>query len=80
MNKGFSNNLKRPITKRDVLVAIVVIILGGGPYVLREIYPENMIIQNLFGGLRLFIYWTAFGFLCWRFDKWMTNRIQKKNK
>lgn len=64
-----ADNHKRVVTKWDIIAAIGVIISMGVPYALREIYPHNGIIQNLFGGIRLLIYWLIIGYIGWIIDK-----------
>jgi hypothetical protein len=67
--KMATDNLKRVVTKWDVIAAIGVIILMGVPYGLREIYPHNEIIKKLFGGIRLLIYWSIIGYVGWIIDR-----------
>jgi len=64
-----TDNLKRVVTKWDVIAALGVIISMGVPYSLREIYPHNEIIQNLFGGTRILIYWLIICYIGWKIDR-----------
>lgn len=52
----------------------------GVPYALREFYPENALVQGLFGGMRLVVYWVILAVCGWRFDQWLNKRMREKGK
>ncbi|RJQ55492.1 MAG: hypothetical protein C4526_03585 [Nitrospiraceae bacterium] len=76
MNNVPSNNLSRKVAKRDVMTAFIGLILIIVPAIIRDIYPNSFIIQKLFGGFKLLIYWILVGYIGWRFEK----RINKNEK
>ena len=57
MNDKESDNLKRKVTKKDIIQSIIAIFLMLTPALLRDLYPNHPIIQGLFGGVKLVIYW-----------------------
>ncbi len=67
-----------PVQKRDILIAIVIILLLLVPFALREIYPNNPVIDLFFGGIRLAIYWAVLLYLTWRVGKWWDKKNAKE--
>jgi F0F1-type ATP synthase assembly protein I len=62
------------INKRIIAIAVVVICLMVGPLLIRDLNPDNVLVQELFGGLKLFIYWIIILIIMWRFDKWLSKK------
>lgn len=64
-----SEGLNRKLSGRDIVRVVVMVIFALVPYALRQIYPDSVIIQGLFGGIRLLIYWMILCYIALRMDK-----------
>lgn len=59
---------QRPVDRRIMFNAILVVTLALGSYILRELYPEQPVIKWLFGGIRLILFWAVSVYIIHRID------------
>lgn len=59
---------KQPVNRRIMFNAILVVVTMLGSYILSELYPEQLIIKWLFGGIRLILFWAVSVYIIYRID------------
>lgn len=66
------NDLKQPLKKRTVLIGFLLVLLMFGSFAMRELYPHLPLIQSLFGGLNILVFWVIGVLLLYFLDKWIS--------
>ena len=76
-------NRNRSVTFRDIINAISVVVIFPAPFILKELYPNQPIINFLFGGIiNVMFFWVISIFLLYKIDVLIfgkTNRSKVNN-
>ncbi len=70
--------LRRKVTKRDVIGAVIMFFLVLVPPLLRNLYPNHSIIQGLFGGFKLSLYLVLIFIGAWKIENWLKKKERGK--
>jgi hypothetical protein len=76
-----SNGKFRPVNKRILASAVFAALVIIGSFSLREIYPDNKIIDKLFGGVSIILFWIISFFIYHKIDEWIfrKNKLEKSS-
>jgi len=63
-----SSNTNPPVTKRVLIESTIIVFIMVASLALRELYSNNTIINALFGGLNILVFWGISAFLFWKIE------------
>jgi hypothetical protein len=81
MTKPIPNNGKnRPVNKRIIFSAVFVVVIMLGSFCLRELFAENHIIQKLFGGINILVFWVVSCAIFHKIENWIFGKNINEDK
>lgn len=74
------NGKNRPVNKRIIFSAVFVVVVMLGSFCLRELFAENHIIQKLFSGVNILVFWVVSFAIFHKIEHWVFTKDMYGNK